>query len=46
MLSTVYKWREEINQFLKNQVSNFVDNFEKRGSIIQLAYLAYKCSRK
>jgi hypothetical protein len=45
MLSRVYKRREEITQFLKNQGSNFVDNFEKRGSIIQLAYLAYKCAR-
>jgi len=45
MLSTVYKWHEEITQFLKNQRRIFVDNFEKRGSVIQLAHLAYKCTR-
>jgi len=45
MLSIVYKWHEEITQFLKNQGRIFVDNFEKRGSIIQLAHLAYKCTR-
>lgn len=45
ILSRIYKWHEEITQFLKNQGSNFVDNFEKRGSIIQLAHSAHKCAR-
>jgi hypothetical protein len=45
MLSIVYKQCEETTQSLKNKGSNFVDNFEKRGSIIQLAYLACKCAR-
>jgi len=45
MLSGVYKWREKVTQFLKNEGSNLVDNSEKMDSIIQLAYLAHKCAR-
>ncbi|KAG6925045.1 zinc finger BED-type containing 8 [Chelydra serpentina] len=40
MLTRIFEMREEISQFLCNQSSNLVDDFENREFILCLAYMA------